>query len=80
VRVEGAGEIEANAERDLAGRGVRKRDKNLPVQGFWLPGEESSAFLKKRTKNLLLTWCHTAIDKSFLVLFFKKELLSSSYG
>jgi hypothetical protein len=44
----------------------------------------SSSFLKKRTKKLLLIaspfkWAggiETFIDKSFLVLFFKKELLS----
>jgi hypothetical protein len=32
--------------------------------------KESTSFLKKRRKKLLL------IDKSFLVLFFKKELLT----
>jgi hypothetical protein len=48
--------------------------------------EGSSSFLKKRTKKLLLIAASVrsqlaasvlpAIDKSFLVLFFKKELLS----
>jgi len=42
----------------------------------------SSSFLKKRTKKLLLCWLtrqatlvRTVERKSFLVLFFKKELL-----
>jgi hypothetical protein len=46
--------------------------------------QESSSFLKKRTKQLLLCWLtrqarsvRTVESKSFLVLFFKKELLSS---
>jgi hypothetical protein len=49
--------------------------------------EGSSSFLKKRTKNLLLnaasgrgklaTLVVHAMGKSFLVLFFKKELLPS---
>jgi hypothetical protein len=48
--------------------------------------EGSSSFLKKRTKKLLLLAVSTSFnraarmlpgtDKSFLVLFFKKELLS----
>jgi hypothetical protein len=44
----------------------------------------SSSFLKKRTKKLLLDWLtrkprstRTKSSKSFLVLFFKKELLPS---
>jgi hypothetical protein len=42
--------------------------------------EGSSSFLKKRTKKLLLMgvrgpFPRTPTDKSFLVLFFKKELL-----
>jgi len=47
--------------------------------------QESSSFLKKRTKKLLLCWLtqratlvRTVERKSFLVLFFKKELLPSS--
>jgi hypothetical protein len=46
--------------------------------------QESSSFLKKRTKKLLLFWLtrqitlvRTVERKGFLVLFFKKELLSS---
>jgi hypothetical protein len=49
--------------------------------------KESSSFLKKRTKKLLLIASSirfamlndmlAALSKSFLVLFFKKELLSS---
>jgi hypothetical protein len=46
--------------------------------------QESSSFLKKRTKKLLLPWLtrlirpvRTEENKSFLVLFFKKELLPS---
>jgi hypothetical protein len=49
--------------------------------------KESSSFLKKRTKKLLrLAWptlgtqrgdSRVAMEKSFLVLFFKKEHLSS---
>jgi hypothetical protein len=42
----------------------------------------SSSFLKKRTKKLLFCWftrqersTRTETSKSFLVLFFKKELL-----
>jgi hypothetical protein len=52
-----------------------------------LQHKESSSFLKKRTKKLLSVSGSTeatrmgprlqATDKSFLVLFFKKELLSS---
>jgi hypothetical protein len=48
------------------------------------PQEGSSSFLKKRTKKLLLLGMHTdragrvnQQNKSFLVLFFKKELLPS---
>jgi hypothetical protein len=44
----------------------------------------SISFLKKRNKKLLLAWltrlirpARTGSSKSFLVLFFKKELLSS---
>jgi hypothetical protein len=47
--------------------------------------EESSSFLKKRTKKLLLSTVRTNVacrvnqhSKSFLVLFFKTELLSYS--
>jgi hypothetical protein len=46
--------------------------------------EASTSFLKKRSKKLLLTaGCGAVVakarrTKSFLVLFFKKELLSSS--
>jgi len=44
--------------------------------------EGSSSFLKKRTKKLLFVWLTLQIrsetSKSFLVLFFKKELLPSS--
>jgi hypothetical protein len=40
----------------------------------------SSSFLKKRTKRLLICWltrlARIEESKSFLVLFFKKELLS----
>jgi hypothetical protein len=42
-----------------------------------------SSFLKKRSKKLLIVWLRSLrieraqIRKSFLVLFFKKELLSS---
>ncbi len=49
--------------------------------------ERSSSFLKKRSKKLLLMASRTRValssmmldvmSKSFLVLFFKKELLSS---
>jgi hypothetical protein len=48
--------------------------------------KESSSFLKKRTKKLLLLRQHLIgrfepkggrISKSFLLLFFKKEVLSS---
>jgi hypothetical protein len=46
--------------------------------------QESSSFLKKRTKKLLPCWLtrqvtmvRTVGRKSFLVLFFKKEQLSS---
>jgi len=45
--------------------------------------QESSSFLKKRTKKLFLSTVRTNVarrvnqqSKSFLVLFFKKELLS----
>jgi len=45
--------------------------------------EGSSSFLKKRTKKLFLSTVRTGLacrvnqqNKSFLVLFFKKELLS----
>jgi hypothetical protein len=42
--------------------------------------KESGSFLKKRTKKLLPVGARTAVhapmDKSFLVLFFKKEPLS----
>jgi len=44
--------------------------------------KESTSFLKKRSKKLLLIASNRAntvplaIDKSFLVLFFKKELLA----
>jgi hypothetical protein len=51
-----------------------------------MKGEGSTSFLKKRSKKLLLmaasivfkvaTWVMPAKGKSFLVLFFKKELLS----
>jgi hypothetical protein len=44
--------------------------------------QESSSFLKKRTKKLRLDWLTRFVrlarneeSKSFLVLFFKKELL-----
>jgi hypothetical protein len=50
-----------------------------------LAKQGSSSFLKKRTKKLLIIACsyvprhvasvRPATDKSFLVLFFKKELL-----
>jgi hypothetical protein len=45
--------------------------------------EGRSSFLKKRSKKLLTSWREAAAtrtpqSKSFLVLFFKKELLSSS--
>ena len=46
--------------------------------------KRSSSFLKQRTKKLLLCWltrwlrlARTEAGKSFLVLFFKKELLLS---
>ncbi len=46
--------------------------------------QASSSFLKKRTKKLLFYWptrpirlTRTETNKSFLVLFFKKELLAS---
>jgi hypothetical protein len=48
--------------------------------------QESSSFLKKRTKKLLLHWLarwirpvRTEENKSFLVLFSKKELLPSHW-
>jgi hypothetical protein len=48
--------------------------------------EASRSFLKKRTKKLLLTSVRpdragrvNQTSKSFLVLFFKKELLSSFF-
>jgi hypothetical protein len=48
--------------------------------------EGSSSFLKKRTKKLLLDLVRTVRvarvnqrNKSFLVLFFKKELLPSCF-
>jgi hypothetical protein len=52
--------------------------------------EESSSFLKKRTKKLFsvtgitrVAWLNTvsdAMSKSFLLLFFKKEESSFSFG
>jgi hypothetical protein len=39
--------------------------------------EGSSSFLKKRTKKLLSVFMRASTDKSFLVPFFKKELLPS---
>jgi hypothetical protein len=49
--------------------------------------QESISFLKKRNKKLFLsclTWllrpARTEASKSFLVLFFKKELLSCAVG
>jgi hypothetical protein len=39
--------------------------------------EGSSSFLKKRTKKPLIIRRHPYKEKSFLVLFFKKELLPS---
>jgi hypothetical protein len=62
----------------------------MNVQTAKQEGQEgSSSFLKKRTKKLLLMLslaalkkkgssrtCHTQTSKSFLVLFFKKELLT----
>jgi hypothetical protein len=52
--------------------------------GLVLTKQGSISFLKKRNKKLLLAWFTRAIrlasteaSKSFLVLFFKKELLSS---
>jgi hypothetical protein len=46
----------------------------------WGVFEESAAFLKKRSKNFYPLVCATGVGlgskgKSFLVLFFKKELL-----
>jgi hypothetical protein len=48
--------------------------------------EGSSSFLKKRTKKLLFDWLtrqkrsvRFEMSKSFLVLFFKKELLPSCF-
>jgi len=35
-----------------------------------------TSFLKKRSKKLLLIWLRDHMNKSFLVLFFKKELLA----
>jgi hypothetical protein len=50
-------------------------------------GKASSSFLKKRTKKLLSVWFAgapavvptQATDKSFLLLFFKKEVLALSF-
>jgi len=48
--------------------------------------EASTSFLKKRSKKLLLIWTEVVsttlaqINKSFLLLFFKKEVLSFSSG
>jgi hypothetical protein len=51
-----------------------------------IQSEESSSFLKKRTKKLLLVAVRvnragrlTKQNKSFLFLFFKKELLPSRF-
>jgi hypothetical protein len=52
--------------------------------GTDIPAKQGSiSFLKKRNKKLLLCWltrqersARTETSKSFLVLFFKKELLS----
>jgi hypothetical protein len=48
-------------------------------------GEGSSSFLKKRTKKLLRVWPRSIrkgrsqMNKSFLLLFFKKEGLASAH-
>jgi hypothetical protein len=45
-------------------------------------GREDSSFLKKRTKKLMRVWAEpipedrSQMAKSFLLLFFKKEVLS----
>jgi hypothetical protein len=63
---------------------TRTESNSLPAKG---KHRESSSFLKKRTKKLLSVSGGTGTDylgptpratvKSFLVLFFKKELLPS---
>jgi hypothetical protein len=61
----------------------RLRRIGVLVSRSGLPQEGSSSFLKKRTKKLLFSSVSTGRirranqwSKSFLVLFFKKELLS----
>jgi hypothetical protein len=59
-------------------------DGNAAERKAYRGKEGSSSFLKKRTKKLLSVWftrvfrrIRTSSSKSFLVLFFKKELLPS---
>ncbi len=75
----------AITRRGACGCGVkRNRVRIIPIR-FWADTtakQGSSSFLKKKTKRLLLCWLMRLIrlarikeSKSFLVLFFKKELL-----
>jgi hypothetical protein len=64
------------AKHAMPPRGVRSGKVGASAQ------QGSSSFLKKRTKKLLLLWFSRPVrparieeGKSFLVLFFKKELL-----
>jgi hypothetical protein len=50
----------------------------MAVRGLWCWGGEACSFLKKRTKKLLRMGRarfnrRALVDKSFLLLFFKKE-------
>jgi hypothetical protein len=67
---------------------MRRPCRSFPLGGF-MPlrqgnrvNKESSSFLKKRTKKLLIIWAEpmrkdrSQADKSFLLLFFKKEGLA----
>jgi hypothetical protein len=65
---------------------IRQDSKLIPtrVETDTSVQQESSSFLKKRTKKLFIQWLtrlirsvRTEENKSFLVLFFKKELLPS---